>query len=121
MYREAAATATPRSTSRASSSICRASSQPSAIVTTATGAAAAAMPNPIALAGPGPEVVVKQRSRGSLSEDLLSPGAVGADEPATPRLLGGVPADPGDGVVVGRVDDDEHLALEPDRLENPVE
>ena len=54
MYREAAATATPRSTSRARSSICRGSSQPSAIVTTATGAAAAAMPYLIAFAGPRP-------------------------------------------------------------------
>ena len=54
MYREAAATATPRSTSRARSSICRGSSQPSAIVTTATGAAAASMPYLIALAGPRP-------------------------------------------------------------------
>ena len=54
MYREAAATATPRSTSRARSSICGGSSQPSAIVTTATGAAAASMPYLIAFAGPRP-------------------------------------------------------------------
>jgi hypothetical protein len=54
MYRDAAATTTPRSTSRASSSICRGSSLPSAMVTTVTGARAASIPNRIALAGPRP-------------------------------------------------------------------
>jgi len=54
MYRDAAATATPRSTSLARSSICLESSQPSAIVTTATLATAASMPKRIAFAGPGP-------------------------------------------------------------------
>ena len=44
-----AATTTPRSTSRTRSSICRGSSQPSAIVTTTVGAAAASMPKRIAL------------------------------------------------------------------------
>ena len=53
-YREAAATATPRSTSRTRSSICRASSQPSAMVTTTTGATAASIPYRIAFAGPRP-------------------------------------------------------------------
>ena len=37
------------------------------MVTTVTGAAAASMPNLIALAGPGPYVLTRQRSRGSLT------------------------------------------------------
>src|SRR5208337_4033044 len=63
MYRDAAATATPRSTSRTSSSICLASSHPSAIVTTTTGAVAASMPNLMALAGPRPCVLTRHLSR----------------------------------------------------------
>ena len=54
MYRDAAATATPRSTSRARSSICRGSSLPSAMVTTVTGESAPSKPALIAFAGPGP-------------------------------------------------------------------
>ena len=54
MYRDAAATTTPRSTSRASSSICSGSSLPSAMVTTVTGDFASSKPNRIALAGPRP-------------------------------------------------------------------
>ncbi len=54
MYREAAATTTPRSTSRASSSICIGSSLPSAMVTTVTGDCASSKPYRIALAGPRP-------------------------------------------------------------------
>jgi hypothetical protein len=76
IYRDAAATATPRSTSRAKSSICRGSSQPSAIVTTATGAAATSMPNLIALAGPRPYVSTTQRIRGSLSAYPVTTGIV---------------------------------------------
>ena len=53
-YRQAAATTTPRSTSRASASIWRGSSLPSAMVTTTTGFLTWSMPYRMALAGPGP-------------------------------------------------------------------
>jgi hypothetical protein len=76
MYRDAAATATPRSTSRTSSSICLASSHPSAMVTTATGAVAASMPNLIALAGPGLYVLTRHFSRGSFRAYSSATGTV---------------------------------------------
>src|SRR5690606_17597953 len=76
MYREAAATTAPRSTSRVSSSICPGSSQPSAMVTTTTGAAAVSMPNRIALAGPRPYVLSTGRSRGSRAASRRTYGTV---------------------------------------------
>jgi hypothetical protein len=76
MYRDAPATTTPRSTSRARSSIWRGSSEPSAIVTTATGARAASMPKRIALAGPRPYVLSTVRTRASASAILRAYGMV---------------------------------------------
>jgi hypothetical protein len=65
MYRDAAATTTPRSTWCVSWLICCGSSLPSAIVTTMTSALARSSPKRNARAGPRPYVFSSGISRGS--------------------------------------------------------
>ena len=100
MYRDATATTTPRSTRRASWSICSRSSLPSAIVTTTTSAVAWSTPKRSARAGPCPYVL-----------------SVGHEPRLRPRVLLEVRPRR----VVGRVEDGQHLARQRDRFEEPVE